>query len=264
MTLSAAQQSRYARHLSLEAIGEDGQERLLNGRVLIVGLGGLGSPIALYLAAAGIGTIGIIDADVVDASNLQRQVLYTTDDVGSPKATVATKRLTALNPDATVIAQQAWFTEDNADILVANYDAVVDATDNFEAKFLIADACHRNSIPYSHAGVDQFFGQTITVIPGQTACYRCLFEAPPAETDAPPSGPLGVVPGLIGTVQANEIIKLLTGTGDLLTNQLFTYEAQTSAVRRITVKRNPDCPLCGNRNTEFEQHNKGENDDNIQ
>ncbi len=245
MTLSAEQKSRYARHLSLDSIGGEGQERLLRGRVLLIGAGGLGSPIALYLAAAGIGTIGIVDADVVDASNLQRQVLYTTVDIGSPKVNVAASRLASLNPDVTVVPLQVWFTAENAESLVADYDVVIDATDNFEAKFLIADACHRKSIPYSHAGVDLFFGQTITVIPGQTTCYRCLFEAPPANNGDAPRGPLGVVPGLIGTVQANDAIKLLTGAGELLTNRLFTYDALKSSVRIIPVKPNPECTLCG-------------------
>ena len=249
MSLSTEQRSRYARHLSLAAIGEKGQEQLLQSRVLLIGAGGLGSPIALYLAAAGIGTIGIVDADVVDSSNLQRQVLFTSVDVGYPKVTVAANRLTALNPDVNVIAHQAWFSEENAQTLTADYDVVIDATDNFAAKFLIADACYQTGTPYSHAGVDQFFGQTITVVPGQSACYRCLFGAPPADNGEGPRGPLGVVPGVIGTVQATEAIKLLTGIGQPLTNRLFTYDALKTSVRIIPVKPNPDCPLCGQHNS---------------
>jgi molybdopterin/thiamine biosynthesis adenylyltransferase len=245
MSLSIEQQSRYARHLSLAPIGEEGQEQLLRSRVLLIGAGGLGSPIALYLAAAGVGTIGIVDADVVDSSNLQRQVLFTTVDVGYPKATVAANRLAALNPDVNVIAHETWFSAENAETLAANYDVVIDATDNFAAKFLIADACDHTGTPYSHAGVDQFFGQTITVVPGQSACYRCLFGAPPADNGEGPRGPLGVVPGVIGTVQATEAIKLLTGVGQPLTNRLFTYDALKTSARIIPVKPNPDCPLCG-------------------
>lgn len=245
MSLSSEQRSRYARHLSLAPIGEEGQERLLRGRVLLIGAGGLGSPIAFYLAAAGVGTIGIVDADVVDASNLQRQILFTTADVGLAKAAVAASRLTALNPDVNVVAHETWFSGDNAEALIANHDFVIDATDNFEAKFLIADACHRAGTPYSHAGIEQFFGQTITVQPGKSTCYRCLFTAPPADTGEGPRGPLGVVPGVIGTIQASEAIKHLTGSGDLLTDRLFTYDALRCSVRIVPVKPNPNCPLCG-------------------
>jgi molybdopterin-synthase adenylyltransferase len=245
MEFTEEQRSRYARHLTLDAIGEEGQRRLLAGRVLLIGAGGLGSPVALYLAAAGIGNLGIVDADSVDASNLQRQVLYTTADVGRPKALVASERLQALNPDVAVVPHTIWFDKANAQTILAGYDFVIDATDNFEAKFLIADSCHHASIPYSHGGIDQCFGQTLTVIPGQSACYRCLFAAPPPLSDAEPRGPLGVLPGVIGTLQANEAIKMLTGAGELLTNRLFTFDALTSSTRIIPVSPNPNCPLCG-------------------
>jgi len=245
MALTSEQRSRYARHLSLAPIGEEGQELLLRGRVLLIGAGGLGSPIALYLAAAGVGTIGIVDADVVDASNLQRQVLFNTADIGHAKAAVAARRLKALNPDVDVVGHETWFSADNAHALIADYDFVIDATDNFDTKFLIADICHHKGTPYSHAGIDQFFGQTITVLPGDSTCYRCLFTAPPIDTGDGPRGPLGVVPGVIGTVQASEAIKHLTGSGELLTNRLFTYDALRTSVRIIPVKPNPDCPLCG-------------------
>lgn len=246
MSLTAEQKSRYARHLSLVAFGEGAQKRLLRGHVLLIGAGGLGSPIALYLAAAGIGKISIVDADCVDASNLQRQVLYTTTDIGKPKVQVAVQRLEALNPDVAVFPYQTWFTKANASELTADCDFVIDATDNFEAKFLIADTCHQENIAYSHAGVDAYFGQTFTVIPGQTTCYRCLFNAPPPPCNDAPRGPLGVVPGVIGTMQANEAIKYLTRTGTLLTNRLLTFNALTACSRIIPVKPNPDCPLgCG-------------------
>jgi molybdopterin-synthase adenylyltransferase len=244
MKLTTEQRLRYARHLSLDVIGEKGQQRLLEGRVLLVGAGGLGSPIALYLAAAGVGTLGIVDADTVDASNLQRQVLYTTADVGQPKVLVAKERLQALNPDVHVVPHTMWFTSDNAKTLISDYDFVIDATDNFRSKFLIADSCHRNATSYSHAGINESFGQTLTVIPGQSACYRCIFGSPPAGNNTL-RGPLGVLPGIIGSVQANEAIKFLTGGGELLTNRLFTFDALSSAARTIPVTPNPACSLCG-------------------
>jgi molybdopterin/thiamine biosynthesis adenylyltransferase len=250
MKLTAKQRSRYARHLSLDAIGDEGQLRLLTGRVLLVGAGGLGSPCALYLAAAGIGTLSIMDGDTVDVSNLQRQVLYTTSDVGKLKAVIAASRLKALNPDVDVIAHATRLTPENARGLIADHDFVIDATDNFDSKFLIADICHRVGVAYSHAGISAFFGQTFTVLPGKTACYRCIFNAPPPPSDDEPRGPLGVIPGVIGTLQANEAIKFLTGAGTLLTNRLFTFDALTADTRTLSVNPNPDCPLCGINGTE--------------
>ncbi|MFZ4396979.1 MAG: HesA/MoeB/ThiF family protein [Kiritimatiellia bacterium] len=245
MSLSADERERYARHLALPEIVEQGQERLRDGSVLVVGAGGLGSPAALYLAAAGVGTLGIADADVVEISNLQRQLLHHTPDVGRPKVASAVEKLQALNPHVTVRAHCERLTSANAERILADYSFVVDATDNFASKFLIADACHRAQKPYSHAGILRFLGQTMTVLPGVTACYRCVFDSPPDESSGVrPQGPLGVVPGVIGAIQATEVIKYLLGIGDPLTNTLLVYKALEMTFRRVPVKRNPECPLC--------------------
>ncbi len=246
MPLTVEQRQRFARHLSLPEIGEAGQERLQAGRVLIVGAGGLGSPAALYLAAAGVGTIGLADGDRVELSNLQRQILHTTAALGQRKVDSATSTLKALNPDLVVNAYPERLTAQNAPTLLAPYDFVIDATDNFASKFLIADACHRSSKANSHAGIREFIGQTMTVHPGRTACYRCVFEAPPEETPGVgPRGPLGVVPGVIGTIQATEAIKHLLGIGKPLVNALLVFDALAMTFRRVAVQRNPTCRLCG-------------------
>ncbi len=237
---------RYARQLALPEIGEEGQRRLANGAVLVIGCGGLGSPAAFYLAAAGVGTIGLVDNDTVDVTNLQRQVLHTFADVGKPKVKSARARLSALNPELRIVTHQTRFDAGTAPALVRPYDFVIDATDNFASKFLIADTCHAAGKPYSHAGVVRYTGQVITVIPGQTACYRCVFESAPPDP-SPPVGPLGVVPGVTGAIQATEAIKFLAGFGELLTNRIFVYDALTMSARTVPVKRNPACPLCGAR-----------------
>ena len=248
MPLSAEERDRYARHLTLSEIGEQGQERLRGGSVLVVGAGGLGSPAALYLAAAGVGTLGIADADVVETSNLQRQLLHHTPDVGRRKVESAAEKLRALNPHVDVRSHCERLSSANAERILADYDFVVDATDNFASKFLIADACHRARKPYSHAGILRFLGQTMTVHPGVTACYRCVFDSPPDEpAGLRPQGPLGAVPGVIGAIQATEGIKHLLGVGAPLTNTLLVYEALEMTFRRVPVKRNPECPLCGER-----------------
>lgn len=246
MTLTAEQRQRYARHLSLPEIGEAGQERLRAGRVLVIGAGGLGSPAAFYLAAAGVGTLGLADGDRVELSNLQRQILHTTAALGQRKVESASVTLRALNPDLVVHAHPERLTAQNAAALLAPYDFVIDATDNFASKFLIADVCHHAGKANSHGGIREFIGQTMTVHPGRTACYRCVFEAPPE--DAPgsgPRGPLGVVPGVIGTIQATEAIKHLLGIGAPLTNNLLVFDALAMTFRRIAVKRHPGCRLCG-------------------
>jgi molybdopterin/thiamine biosynthesis adenylyltransferase len=244
---SDAKSERYARQVSLKEIGEAGQERLLSSHVALIGVGGLGSPAALYLSAAGIGHLTIIDADRVSLSNLQRQVLFSTEDIGNPKVDVARKRLMAANPDSEVIAIDDRISEDNAGDLLRDHDFVIDATDNFDAKFLIADTCHVLKVPYSHAGIDKFFGQTLTVLPGDSTCYRCIFNEAPRDNPGPPQGPLGAVPGVIGTIQANEAIKHIAGIGNLLTNRLFTYNALDAAVRIIPVQPNVECKLCGSK-----------------
>jgi molybdopterin/thiamine biosynthesis adenylyltransferase len=248
MSLTEQQIERYSRHILLSEIGGKGQARLLAGRVLLVGLGGLGSPAALYLAAAGVGTIGLMDPDAVDLSNLQRQVIHATADLGVPKVESAAAKLRALNPDVNVRTYRERLTAANAHAVLAEYDFVIDGTDSIPAKFLIADACHFAGKPYSHAGITRFRGQTMTVLPGRTACYRCVFGAPPP-ADAGPScaqaGVLGVVPGVLGTLQAAEALKFLLGQGRLLTDALLTYDALDARVREVTVRRNPECPLCG-------------------
>lgn len=237
---------RFARQLALPEVGVAGQGRLAEARVLIVGLGGLGSPAAFYLAAAGVGTLGLMDADVVDLSNLQRQILHTTADVGRPKVQSAADRLRALHPQTRLLLYPERLTADNAATVLHGFSIVIDATDSVAAKFLIADACHALRRPYVHGGVERFYGQAMTVIPGTTACYRCVFRTPPPGPDAgPPQGPLGVVPGVIGIIQAAEAIKHVLGIGQPLTNRLLTFDALAMTARCVPVRRSPDCPLCG-------------------
>jgi adenylyltransferase/sulfurtransferase len=243
MTLTVNQNSRYARHLSLPQIGAQGQQKLLASRVLVIGAGGLGSPAALYLAAAGVGEIGLVDSDVVDLSNLQRQILHSTADLKAPKVESASRKLVALNPDVNVIPYQIRFQADNAGELLGDYQVVLDATDNFASKFGIAEACHKYKKPYVHAGILAFQGQVMTVLPGHTACYRCVFgDAPPAAVV--PAGPMGPVPGVIGAIQAMEAIKYLLNIGELLTDRLLVFNALTMHFREVTVARNPRCPIC--------------------
>ena len=243
-TLNKEQCQRYARQISLPEIGEDGQKKLLASRVLLIGVGGLGSPAGYYLAAAGVGTLGLADGDVLELSNLQRQIAHTTADLGRSKVESAARAFAALNPDVQINAHNLRLTAENAPGLFKDYDFIIDATDNFESKFLIAGACHAVGKPYSHAGILKFIGQTMTVIPGQTACLRCVFDELPPGNKEPPQGPLGVVPGVIGTIQATEAIKYLLGLGALLTNRLLTYDALRLEFRSVRINRNPACCLC--------------------
>jgi molybdopterin/thiamine biosynthesis adenylyltransferase len=256
--LSDEQIERYSRHIILKEIGGKGQQKLLNGRVLIIGAGGLGAPIALYLAAAGVGTIGIVDADDVDLSNLQRQVIHFTADVGKPKVESAREKIEAINPDVKVITYKEWVSAANIAAIIGDYDFVIDGTDNFAAKFLINDACVLGGKPYSHGGILRFFGQTITVLPG-TTCYRCMFPAPPPQ-DAIPTcsqvGVLGVLPGIIGTIQATEAIKFLLQKGELLAGRMLMYDALEMTFRDVPIKRNPRCPVCGDQATISELHDE--------
>ena len=248
MSLSEQQIERYSRHIILQEIGGVGQEKLLASKVLIVGAGGLGSPAALYLAAAGVGTIGIIDADKVDLTNLQRQIIHHTADVGVNKVESAKSKIVAVNPDVTVRTYHQWARADNIREIINQYDFVLDGTDNFPAKFLINDACYFEKIPFSHAGILRFTGQLITILPGQSTCYRCVFNSPPPANAVPScsqAGVLGVLAGVVGSLQATEAVKYLLGLGELLTDKLLTYDALTMNFRTINLKRNPDCPLCG-------------------
>ncbi len=247
MDLSDEQLERYSRHIILEDVGPAGQERLLASRILIIGAGGLGAPAALYLAAAGVGTIGIADGDTVDLSNLQRQVIHHTADLGRAKVASAAAKMAAINPDVTVRTYRERVEAANALAVIADYDFVIDGTDNFAAKFLINDACVLGRKPFSHAGILRFDGQLMTVLPGASACYRCVFNAPPPP-DAVPScsqaGVLGVVAGVIGCLQASEALKYLLGRGQLISDALLTWNALRMDFRKVKVRRNPSCPVC--------------------
>lgn len=249
MALTKEQQERYSRHLLLKEIGAEGQEKLLHARVLIIGAGGLGSPAALYLAAAGVGTIGIADADAVDISNLQRQILHTTADLGRAKVQSARETIEALAPAVTVNTYHTLVTPKNIPKLIAGYDFILDATDNFTSKFLINDACVLAQKPFSHAGISQFSGQLMTHVPGQGPCYRCIFQSPPPETAAP-EGVVGAVCGVIGSLQAMEAIKYILGKGELLTGYLLTFDALTMTFRKIRLpQRTSGCAVCGDHPT---------------
>jgi len=246
--LTRQQEERYERHLMLDQVGIAGQERLLAGRVLVIGAGGLGSPVALYLAAAGVGTIGIADPDQVELSNLQRQILHHVADLGRPKAVSAGEKLLAINPELTILPYRLRVTADTLPDLLGEYDFVVDCTDNFAAKFLINDACVTSGTPFSHAGILRFDGQTMTVQPGSSACYRCIFPDMPDEHTAvacSKAGVFGVLPAVIGSIQATEVLKHLLGKGDLLHDRLLTYNALRMVFREIPVRRSPTCPVCG-------------------
>ena len=230
MAFTDEQLERYSRHIILKEVGVKGQKKLLNGKVLIIGAGGLGAPAALYLAAAGVGTIGIADADEVDLSNLQRQVIHTTADIGKAKVKSAKETMEAINPDVKVNTYRKFIKADNIREIIREYDFVIDGTDNFPAKFLINDACVMEKKPFCHAGIIRFKGQLMTYVPGEGPCYRCVFQSPPP-ADAVPTckqaGVIGAMGGVIGSLQAMEAIKYLLGVGDLLTGRLLTYDALT-------------------------------------
>ena len=242
---------RYSRHILLQDVGVEGQEKILNARVLVVGAGGLGAPVSLYLAAAGVGTIGLVDPDVVDLSNLQRQVIHFTKDVGTPKVQSAKEKIEAINPDVKVQTYYELLDSTNAQQIVSEYDFIIDGTDNFPVKFLINDACVLAGKPFSHGGILRFKGQTFTHLPG-TACYRCMFKEPPPPGAVPTcsqAGVLGAIAGMLGTIQAAETLKYFTGVGQLLTDQLLTFDAQTMEFRTISVHRQERCAICGEQPT---------------
>jgi molybdopterin/thiamine biosynthesis adenylyltransferase/rhodanese-related sulfurtransferase len=249
--LSTEQYSRYARHLTLPEVGLDGQERLLAAKVLVVGAGGLGSPALLYLAAAGVGTIGIVDFDVVDPSNLQRQVVHSTADVGRQKLDSAKARLEGLNPDVRVVLHQERLSRDNALGILATYDLLVDGCDNFATRYLTNDACVLSGKPNVFGSVFGFEGQASVFWPSGPQggpCYRCLFPEPPPPGTVPScaeGGVLGVLPGLIGLIQATEAVKIILGQGETLAGRLLLYDAMAMTFRTVRVRRNPECPICG-------------------
>jgi molybdopterin-synthase adenylyltransferase len=247
MSLTEDQIERYSRHILLQDIGGPGQEKILNAKILIIGAGGLGAPIALYLAAAGVGHIGIIDGDVVDLSNLQRQVIHFTPDVGKAKVESAKEKMQAINPDVKVTTYKDLIMASNARDIIKDYDFIVDGTDNFATKFLINDACVLEGKPYSHGGILRFDGQTFTHIPGQ-GCYRCIFDGPPPKDLIPTcsqAGVLGAIAGMLGTIQAAEVLKFITGAGDLLTNRLMIFDAKKMKFREAKFKKRDNCPVCG-------------------
>ncbi|HEV2249696.1 MAG TPA: molybdopterin-synthase adenylyltransferase MoeB [Candidatus Limnocylindria bacterium] len=247
-TLAPEQAQRYSRHLLIPEIGERGQLRLLHGKVLLIGAGGLGSPAALYLAAAGVGTLGIVDSDVVDATNLQRQIIHSSERLGRPKVESARETITALNPDVKVNAYQERLTAQNIDRIVAGYDVIIDGADNFPTRYLVNDASVKHRIPVVHGSIYRFEGQATVFQPYAGPCYRCLFHQPPPPELAPScaeAGVLGVLPGIIGSIQANEAIKLLLGIGEPLIGRYLLFDALDTTFREVKLRRDPDCPVCG-------------------
>ncbi len=246
--LSSEELQRYSRHLTLPEFGKEGQEALKNASVLLVGAGGLGSPAATYLAAAGVGRIGLVDFDTVEASNLQRQILYGTSDVGRPKLEAATERLQDLNPHVEVERHELRLTSDNALDVIDDYDVVADGTDNFPTRYLVNDACVMTGTPNVYASIFRFEGQVSVFATEDGPCYRCLYEEPPPPGLVPScaeGGVLGILPGFIGTLQATEVIKLLTGIGEPLIGRLLMVDALDMTFRTVNVPTNPDCPVCG-------------------
>jgi len=247
VVLSKDQQQRYSRHLLIPEVGSAGQAHLLESKVLLIGAGGLGSPAALYLAAAGVGTIGIVDFDVVDVSNLQRQVIHATDRVGQKKVESARTSINALNPDVTVVGHEEMLVGDNVERIIAGYDVILDGTDTFETRYLLNDAAVAAGIPVVHASVFRFEGQLTTFIPYEGPCYRCLYPTPPPPELAPGcsvAGVLGVVPGIMGLLQANEVIKVLLGIGTALAGRLLIFDALEAEFTELKLRRDPACPTC--------------------
>ena len=252
--LTNEQLERYSRHIILEQVGGIGQKKILSSKVLIIGTGGLGSPAAMYLAAAGVGHIGLVDYDTVDLSNLQRQIVHLSQDVGKPKIESGRETINALNPDVQVHTYNEQVNSANICDIIGDldYDFIIDGTDNFPAKFLINDACVLMHKPFSHAGIIRFQGQTITYVPGESPCYRCIFNEPPPKDAVPTcrqAGVLGVMSGVIGTIQATEALKYILGVGELLTGYLLTYDALTMTFRKIRVPHNRRCKICGEQPT---------------
>jgi molybdopterin/thiamine biosynthesis adenylyltransferase/rhodanese-related sulfurtransferase len=245
--LSDEQKRRYSRHLLVPEVGAEGQARLLRSRVLLIGAGGLGSPAALYLAAAGVGTIGIVDFDVVDISNLQRQILHSTDRLGEKKVVSAAATIQALNPEVEVVSHDEVLGPSNVERIIAGYDVIIDGTDTFDTRYILNDAAVVAGIPVVHASVFRFEGQLTTFIPFAGPCYRCLYPTPPPPELAPGcsvAGVLGVVPGIMGSLQASEALKVLLGIGDTLAGRLLLFDALDSTFTELRLRRDPACPIC--------------------
>jgi sulfur-carrier protein adenylyltransferase/sulfurtransferase len=247
--LDAPQRSRYSRHLLIPEVGEQGQLKLLDSKILLIGAGGLGSPASLYLAAAGVGRIGIVDADVVDESNLQRQIVHSTERLGESKVDSAKRTIEALNPDVQVVAYKERLTSENVErILADGWDVIVDGADNFPTRYLVNDASVWHDIPVVHGSIYRFEGQVTVFKPGAGPCYRCLFPTPPPPELAPScaeGGVLGVLPGVIGSLQTNEALKLALGIGEPLVGRLLLFDALAAEFNEVKLRRDPECPVCG-------------------
>jgi molybdopterin/thiamine biosynthesis adenylyltransferase/rhodanese-related sulfurtransferase len=258
--MTADQRERYSRHTLLPEVGVDGQLKLLNAKVLLLGAGGLGAPTALYLAAAGIGTLGLVDADVVDASNLQRQVIHDTNRIGMPKTESARRTIEALNPDVQVVEHRIRLDASNILDVIRDYDVIVDGADNFPTRYLLNDASVRLRKPVVSASILSFDGQVSTFVPYEGPCYRCLYPTPPPAELAPScsaNGVLGVMAGTMGLLQANEVIKLVLGIGEPLVGRLLLFEALSTRFTELKVRRDPDCPICGENAPEVPESEMG-------
>lgn len=252
MKFTEDQLQRYSRHLILPEVGEQGQTKLLKAKVFMVGAGGLGSPVGYYLSAAGVGTIAMIDNDEVDLSNLQRQIAHSTKTLGKPKVESAKNTFESLNPDVHIIPIKQRLTKRNILDLIKDYDIVVDCSDNYATRFLVNDACVMAKKPLVTGAIFKFEGQLTVVIPGEGPCYRCLFEEPPPPGILPSPqgvGLLGVIPGVIGTLQAAEVLKLIVGTGHILKGELLIYDALKPSFRKVKIPKNPDCAVCSDHPT---------------
>jgi molybdopterin/thiamine biosynthesis adenylyltransferase len=246
-TLTPEQTHRYSRHVLIPEVGEEGQLKLLDSKVLLIGAGGLGSPAALYLAAAGVGTIGLVDADVVDESNLQRQVIHTTERVGISKVESARQAIHALNPEVNVVGHEVRITEENAEEIVSQYDLVIEGSDNFDTMYLINDVCVKLGRPDITSSILGFEGQITTILPGEGPCYRCVYAEPPPAALAPSCsevGVLGVLPGIMGLLQANEAMKLILGIGEPLSDRLLMFDALSTSFIELKLRRDPNCSVC--------------------
>jgi sulfur-carrier protein adenylyltransferase/sulfurtransferase len=258
--MTAEQRERYSRHTLLPEVGVEGQVKLLNSKVLLIGAGGLGAPSALYLAAAGIGTLGLVDDDVVDETNLQRQVIHTTDRVGEPKTESARKTIEALNPDVDVVEHRTRLDAGNVLEIIKDYDVIVDGADNFPTRYLLNDASVRLRKPVVSASILAFDGQISTFVPYEGPCYRCLYPTPPPAELAPScgeAGVLGVMAGVLGLLQANEVIKLVAGIGEPLIGRLLLYDSLGTRFTELKVRRDPDCPICGDNAPEIPESEMG-------